>query len=78
MRFFKSYPLGPAGIVGTVLGVSFLLYVDRTWGWDPEMFPVVFIVNVGLISLGHWLDRRFDTRKWLTDMANGLRKSINR
>lgn len=64
-RFIKRHRVGPAGVAGYVLAIGFLLYVDRTWGWDPEMFPAVFLVNIGLIILGYELDRRYDTRSWL-------------
>lgn len=65
MRFIKKHRVGPAGVAGHVLAIGFLLYVDRIWGWDPEMFPAVFLVNIGLIILGYEVDRRYDTRIWL-------------
>ena len=64
MRSVRKNRVGPAGVVGYVLAIGFILYADRTWGWDPEMFPAVFMVNTGLIVPGDELDRRYDTRSW--------------
>ena len=72
MRFIKKHRVGPAGVVGYVLAIGFLLFVDRTWGWDPEMFSAVFLVNIGLIILGYELDRRYDTRSWPYKLTDDL------
>lgn len=72
MRFIRKHRVGPAGVVGYVLAIGFLLFVDRTWGWDPEMFSAVFLVNIGLIILSYELDRRYDTRSWPYKLTDDL------
>ena len=64
--------MGPAGVAGYVLAIGFLLYAGRTWGWDPELFPVVFMVSIGLIIVGYEVDRRYDTRSWLYKLIDSL------
>ncbi|MDE0197925.1 MAG: hypothetical protein OXK78_07010 [Caldilineaceae bacterium] len=72
MRSIKRHRVGPAGVAGYVLAVGFLLYLDRAWGWDPEMFPAVFLVSTGLIILGYEVDRCYATRGWFYKLIDSL------
>lgn len=66
MRSIKLYPPGPVGTIGTALAIGLLLYGGRAWGENPEAFCIIFPLNILLISLGHKLDQRFNTRHWFS------------